>query len=117
MHHVTILDTTDLVEDFERSLGYHLGDEDRLEIFNQIFQLLDQHTPPELVNRKLLYYDALVFANHLKVDHVAVDQIAYRLLVKVWQVCQARNFYVDGSLMYFPFGMHGMDLCVRRYNS
>lgn len=117
MNHITIILTTDLVEDFEHELGFHLDSRDHLEIFNQLFQILDKHSPMDLTDRNVLTYDSLLFANHLKVDRIAVDHIAYRMMVQLWQRLHYHNFYVNNALMYFPFSMNGKDLCVRRYNS
>lgn len=114
---ITIFDTQDMLTEFEERLGCVLKAVDRLELFHQLFQILDKHTPPDLTDRKILSYDSLVFANHLKVDAIAVDAIAYHLLVQVWQRLQQQGCYIDDKLMYFPFSMHGKDLCVRRYNS
>lgn len=117
MHHVTILNTTELVDNFERSIGYYLTPEDHFEIFNQLFQRLDESTPFDLSDKNLLSFESFVFANHLTLDHATVNRIAYRMLVPLWQMFQAHNFYTNGALMYFPFSMNGRDLCVRRYNS
>lgn len=117
LHEVIILDTMEMLEEFERSLGYQISPEDRLELFHQLFLILDQHSPLDLDDRNILTYDSFVFANHLSVDHVAVDKLAYHLMVKVWHELQQRGFYINGELMYFPFSMQGWDLCVRRYKN
>ena len=117
MDHVKILDTTELLDSFEADLGTPLGMDDHLELFHQLFQLLDQTTPMQLMGRKILAYDRLVFANHLKVDEVAVDRFAWDLLNELYRDLYQKEFYVNGALMYFPFSMNGYDLCVRRYNS
>lgn len=117
MQHITILDTTAMVEQFLHTTGLQLDSIDLHEIFQQLFQILDKHTPLDLTDRNVLYYDRLLFANHLKVDHEAVDRAAYRLMVQLWPLLQQHNFYTQGELMYFPFSMNGWDLCVRRYNS
>ncbi len=117
MHEVTILDTMELVEEFERSLGYTLSSDDRLEIFKQLFEILDKQTPIDLYDRNILTYEQLLFANHLKVDRVAVDRLAYHLMVGVWALMQERKLFINGELRYFPFSMQGWDLCVRYYKN
>jgi len=114
---VTILDTMEMVEDFEMQLGYRLCQEDRLEVFHQLFLILDRHSPLDMDDRNILQYDSLMFANHLNVDHVAVDRIAYNLMVRLWAVLQERGFYVNGELRYLPFAMQGWDLSVRYYKN
>lgn len=114
---ITILDTAEMVMEFERDLGYTLIPEDRLEIFNQLFLILANHSPLDLDDRNILAYDSLVFANHLNVDRVAVDRLAYHLMVRIWNDVQARGFYINGELAYFPYSMAGWDLCVRYYKN
>jgi hypothetical protein len=114
---ITILDTMELVVDFEQKLGYELTPEDRLEIFHQIFLMINQHSALDLDDKDVLDYDSLVFANYLNVDHAAVDRIAYNLMVKVWHLCHQRGFYINGELRYMPFAMHGWDLSVRYYQN
>jgi hypothetical protein len=117
MHHVTILDTTDLVEELEAGIGYYIEPSDHLEFFQQLFQILDLHSPMDLTDRNVLTFESLIFAHRLPINRTATDKVAYRILVKLWQKLQYHKFYVNGSLMYFPFSMHGKDLCVRRYDS
>jgi hypothetical protein len=117
LHEVTIMDTMEMVETFERAVGYQLCPEDRLEIFHQLFLILAQNTPLDLDDRNVLDYDSLIFANHLNVNKEAVDQAAYNLMVKLWNDLQGRGFYVNGVLDYFPFAMVGWDLSVRHYKS
>jgi hypothetical protein len=123
MHDVTILDTMELTERFEASLQHYICNEDRLEFYRQLFVLLDQPNgldgcAVKLLNGvNILDYESFVFANHLKLDFTTLNKIVYDILVQVQLMLKHRNFYVNGSLMYFPFSMNGMDLCVRRYNS
>jgi hypothetical protein len=114
MHEITIIDTMEMVEEFERGLGYQICQEDRLQIFQQLFWILDSNTPLDLTDRNILDYSSLIFANHLSVNHEAVDKLAYHLMVRLWPELRARGFYIDGALMYIPFSMQGWDLCVRR---
>ena len=114
---LTIFETEDLIAAFEIQFGWQLGPTDHLEIFNQLFQILDRHAPIDLIDRKVLTYESLVFANHLTFDPAVVDQIARRLLSGLWGRLIEHEFYIDGVLMYFPYSMHGYDLCVRRYHS
>lgn len=115
MHKITIIDTMPMLMDFEAGFGYTLCEDDRLELFKQLFFILDQHTPLDMYDRNILTYDNFIFANHLRVDREAIDRLAYHLLVAVWDDIRHRGFYIDGALMYFPFSMQGWDLCVRRY--
>lgn len=115
MHEVTILDTSLMVGEFELALGYTLSREDLLEVFKQLFFILEKNVPLDLTDRNILSYDSLVFANHLNVDHTAVDAIAYHLMVKTWQLMRERGLYINNELRYFPFCMQARDLCVRYY--
>lgn len=117
MHDVTIISTTEMLEEFEEALGYQLSEKDRLEVFHQLFLILNEHTPLDLDDRNILQYDSLLFANHLNVNHDAVDRIAYHLMVKLWPLLQAHGFYGSHGLDYFPFSMLGTDLCVRFYKN
>jgi hypothetical protein len=114
MYDVTILDTMEMVTGFEHALGYSISPEDKLQVFRQLFYILDECTPLDMYDRKILSYDELLFANHLNVDHDAVDKIAYHLLVHLWQLLQDRGLYSDGRLMYIPYSIQGWDLCVHR---
>jgi hypothetical protein len=114
MHDVTILDTMEMVTNFEQALGYTISPEDRLQIFRQLFYILDEASPMDMYDRQVLTYDELVFANHLNVDRAAVDKLAYHLLVQLWQLLQEHGLYVNNTLMYIPYAIQGWDLCVRR---
>lgn len=117
MDHIKILDTTDITCRFEAAVGCRLSDADCLEFYHQLFQLLDQHTPMDLTDRRVLDYSRFVFTNHLKINEVELDRVAYGILIPLWQHITLQGFYVNGSLMYFPISMQYTDLCLRRYNS
>ncbi len=114
---LVVLPTVDLVESFERHLQHSLTPQDTLELFEQLFTLMQEKSPLDRNDVDLLEFDRFVFTHHLTVDREATNRAAYTMMLGIYQVLLSLGLVVDYEIQHFPHNLVYKDLIVRRFNS
>jgi hypothetical protein len=123
--HLSIIDTTNYLEDFEDVLRKELNTMDAGELFTQLLTAVETYHndikragPRGRVGMTKIDFSYFLFANHLSYDADKLNQVFGEITKDLYRdMISQRMIELDGRVMYGYSSMNGKDLVMRRFNN
>lgn len=116
MSSVLILQTADLLAEFQEITRHRISSEDAFRLFDRLLYVLDTQHIDDIKPSELFDYSELSFANHLTFDPTRFSYLGMGILREFYQRLKRLALFENGELLCIAYRMHAMDLCVRRCN-